>query len=110
MRGGARANAGREAGGKNRYNRELERILKERGEVTPLEVFQAVMADRNVSVELRVKAALGAAPYVHRRKPQAMEIAGKFEFLSPEEREMRRSLLLEEIRARMAKAAAPGEN
>lgn len=100
-----RSNAGRPKGSKSRFNKELESKLKANGELTPLDVMLAVAADPEVDVQTRVRAAQGAAPYVHRRKPQAMEITGKFEFLSPEEREMRRQLLLEEIRARAARAS-----
>lgn len=109
-KGGKREGAGRPSGCKNRYRQELDRILKERGELTPLEVLQAVQKDPDVAVETVIRAAQAAAPYVHRRKPQAMEITGKFEFLSPEERELRRSLLLEEIRSDMAKRSAVGNS
>jgi hypothetical protein len=44
--------------------------------------------------------AAAAAPYVHRRKPIALEVGGRFEFLSAEEIKARRQLLLEEIRKR----------
>lgn len=104
-RGGARPNAGAKKGSKHRYQRELDIKLKENGRLDPLDVMLAMAADTELAPEIRIRAATGAAPYVHRRKPQAMEITGKFEFLSPEEREMRRSVILEEIRMRRAKEA-----
>lgn len=102
MHGGARANSGAKKGSKHRFQRELDAKLKEQGRVDPLDVLLAIAQDATQEAGLRIKAAQAAAPYVHRRKPQAMEITGKFEFLSPEERELRRQLLLEEIRTRAA--------
>jgi hypothetical protein len=104
MHGGPRPNSGRKKGSKARYNRELAERLKANGEVTPLDVMLAVMRDQTLSPEVRVMAAAKAAPYVHRRKPQALEVSGKFEFLTEDERELRRRLLLDEIRARRATA------
>lgn len=111
MRGGARPNSGKKQGSKHRFQRELDAKLKADGELTPLDVMLAMMQDKELPPEIRIRAAQGAAPFVHRRKPQALEITGKFEFLSPEEREMRRGLLLDEIRQRMANAGkTPGDN
>ena len=110
MHDGTRPNAGRKAGSKTRYNRELAARLKASGELTPLDVMLAIARDADQPPEIRIRAAVGAAPYVHRRKPQAMEITGRFEHLSPAEIELRRQLLLEEIRARVSRAASPGMN
>lgn len=108
--GGARPNSGPRKGSKQRYTKELAQKMEQEGALTPMDLFNLVVNDPNVSIEARLLAARGAAPYVHRRKPQAMEITGKFEFLSPDEREMRRNLLLEEIRVRQARAGAVVEN
>jgi hypothetical protein len=109
-RGGARHGAGAKPGAKHRFDKELAKRLAEAGELTPLDIMLAMMNDATLDPEMRLRAAAGAAPYVHRRKPQALEVAGKFEFLTPEERELRRQLLLEEIRAGMARRADPGSN
>lgn len=101
-RGGPRPGFRKPKGAKSKFHKELARILKDRGELTPLEVLQAVQKDPSVSIETVVRAAAAAAPYVHKRKPQAMEIAGRFEFLSVDERELRRRLLVDELRARTA--------
>jgi hypothetical protein len=76
--------------------------MEANAELTPLDCMIQIFRDAAVPTEVRVRAAVGAAPYVHRRKPVALEVTGKFEFLSPEERERRRILLLEEIRLRRA--------
>lgn len=107
--GGKRPNSGRRKGCKDRYQKDLDKIIKERGEMTPLDLFQAVQKDSSVPIETRLKAAAYAAPYVHKRKPQAMEITGRFEFLSPDERQLRRGLLVEEMRLRQAKQSAVPE-
>lgn len=100
-----------EGRGRERFRKELKARLEANGELTPLDVMLAIMRDPELDVMIRLRAATAAAPYVHRRKPQAFEVSGKFEFLSPEEREMRRELLLDEIRQRMASnAAVPGVN
>lgn len=79
--------------------------IKTNGMQEPLGFLLQVMNDDKMPVANRIDAAKAAAPYCHRRKPQALEISGKFEFLSESEREMRRSLLLDEIRARRAKSS-----
>jgi hypothetical protein len=110
-RGGARPNSGPKKGAKYRFNRELAERLKATGEVTPLDVMLAMMKDPDLPPEVRVRAAKGAAPYCHKRLPIALEVTGRFEFLSPEEREMRRNSLLEEIRLRRAhQSSQPGPN
>ena len=102
MRGGPRPNSGRKRGSKDRYSKALAAKMHETGYTEPLDILLMIANDPEVPVEIRAKAAKDACPFVHRRKPQALEVTGKFEFLSPEEREMRRQLLLEEIRARAA--------
>ncbi len=111
MRGGARPGAGKKKGSKHKYSRELAEKLNASGGLSPLDLFTCVANDTSISVEARIMAARAAAPYVHHRKPQALEITGKFEFLSPEERELRRQLLLEEIRSDLSRRAQmQGEN
>jgi hypothetical protein len=93
---------GRPKGGRAKFDRELGKRMKEKGEITPLDCLLAMMRDEELPPEIRVRAAVGAAPYVHKRKPQALEVTGKFEWLTAEERELRRQLLLEDIRKRAA--------
>ncbi len=108
---GKAGKSGRTIGAKSKYSKELAAALEASGAMSPLDFFVCVVHDERVSVEARLLAARSAAPYVHRRKPQAMEITGQFEFLSPQERELRRSLLVEEIRSRLSKQArTPNEN
>lgn len=109
VKGDSRASeAGKKRRGKrNRYSKANIARMHAKGFVDPLDLLLAIANDPRVPNEIRAKAAKDASPYVHRRKPQAMEISGKFEFLSQEEREMRRGLLLEEIRARQARLSAP---
>ena len=109
MRGGARPNSGPKKGSKYRFDRELAARLETSGAVTPLDTLLAMMNDQNLDVMVRLRAATAAAPYVHKKKPVALEVAGRFEFLSPEEREQRRQLLLEEIRARAVRPPSDGE-
>lgn len=108
--GGPRPNSGRKKGSGPKYSKELADKLNAEGALTPLDLFTCVVNDTKMSIEARLLAARGAAPYVHKRKPQALEIGGKFEFLSPEERELRRQLLLEEIRLDIARRSALSEN
>lgn len=108
--GGARPNTGPKNGSKHKFDKELAKRLKDDGEVTPLDVMLAMMKDNGLEPMVRMRAAAAAAVYVHRKKPQALEISGKFEFLSPEERAMRRNLLIEEIRTRQALGAGTERN
>ena len=109
MRGGKRPN-GKKKGSKHRFQRELAERLKANGELTPLDVMLAIARDPDQPPEVRIRAAVGAAPYVHRRKPQAFEVSGRFEFLDAAEREARRQLLLDEIRARASRDVSSGTN
>ena len=102
--------AGRPKGHKGKFNRELAARLQTNGELTPLDVLLCMMNDDDLDPDVRIRAAIGAAPYVRRRKPQSLEVAGKFEFLSPEEREQRRQLLLDEIRSKMVRDAGEATN
>ena len=65
-RGGARPNAGRKS-----KSRELlierSRLSVVNAELTPLEYLMSLLADPNNDTELRYKAAVAAAPYVHPR-------------------------------------------
>src|SRR5262249_40684066 len=65
---------GRPKGAKAKYDRELAERLAETGEVTPLDVMLAMMNDSKLPAEVRIRAAAAAAPYVHRRKPVALEV------------------------------------
>lgn len=76
----------------------------------PLDILLMIANDPELPADLRARAAKDASVYVHKRKPIGIEISGKYEFLSPEEREMRRNLLLEEIRERQVKNAGSGPN
>lgn len=99
---------GRPKGARNRYSKALAARMKASGMTEPLDVLLMMANDPDLPIELRLKAAAAACPYVHKRKPIALEVTGKFEFLSPEEREMRRKLLMEEIKARATRQ--PSQN
>lgn len=102
MRGGPRPNSGRKRGTKNRYSKELAARMRATGYAEPLDILLMIANDPSVPVEIRARAAKDAAVYVHRRKPVALEVSGRFEHLSPEEVKLRREQLLEEIRKRHA--------
>lgn len=108
-KGGKRPGAGKKLGSKNRYSKALAERMHKTGFTEPLDVLLMMANDPTLAPELRIKAAQNASPYVHKRKPQALEMVGKFEFMSPEEREMRRKLLIDEMRARSARQSAPPE-
>lgn len=108
-RGGKRPGAGNKLGNKNRYSKALAEKMHKTGFTEPLDILMMMANDPALSADLRIKAAQNASPYVHKRKPQALEVTGKFEFLSPEEREMRRKLLIEEMRARATRKSAPAD-
>jgi hypothetical protein len=74
--GGKRPGSGRKRGSKNRFDIELAARLARNGEITPLDVMLAMMVDPDLPPERRVRAAKGAAPYVHKRKPVAVEVSG----------------------------------
>lgn len=68
-RGGYRPNAGRPKGAKSLpplRPEEVRMAAAERG-VTPLEFMLALVADPTAPAELRLRAAMAAAPYVHDR-------------------------------------------
>ena len=96
----------------NAFHRWISHCMSAAGlkELTPLDVLLCMMNDDDLDPDVRIRAAIGAAPYVRRRKPQSLEVAGKFEFLSPEEREQRRQLLLDEIRSKMVRDAGEATN
>ena len=80
-RGGARIGAGRPTGSKARGLRITERMLA-RAELSdtsnPLQYMLAVMADTNLKHNIRLQAAIAAAPYVH-PKLASVEIKGNAE-------------------------------
>lgn len=71
--GGKRPGAGRKKGGANQLRAEAERAVQWIGK-TPMEYLQEVMLDEKSTQAVRVDAAKAAAPYVHKKQPQATEI------------------------------------
>jgi hypothetical protein len=69
---------GRTPGTKNRKTliseAVLARILKDK--TTPLDFLLTTMSSAKVPFALRIDAAKAAAPYVHKRMPQAVEVSG----------------------------------
>lgn len=109
-RGGARAGAGRKLGGKNKYSLALAKKAKAAGMVEPVDLLLMISNDPENDVEVRARAAASAAPYIHKRKPQAHEITGRFEFLTPEELERRKAMVLNDLRAKWVAQQRPGSN
>lgn len=64
--GGARAGAGRKAGGTNRFNQWLLERAEASG-ILPVDYMLGVMRDESLDTRLRIDAAKAAAPYVHQR-------------------------------------------
>ena len=64
--GGARAGAGRKAGGTNRFNQWLLERAEASG-ILPVDYLLGVMRDESLDTRLRIDAAKAAAPYVHQR-------------------------------------------
>ena len=77
-RGGARIGAGRPAGSKARGLRITDRMLA-RAELSdtanPLQYMLAVMQDDKIKPNIRLQAAIAAAPYVH-PKLSSVEVKG----------------------------------
>lgn len=74
-RGGARAGAGRPAGGRNR--KQAEQIAKATSAgISPLDFLLQLMRDEDQPLAMRSDAAKSAAPYVHARLA-AVEHSGK---------------------------------
>ncbi len=82
-RGGARPNAGRPPGVRNRKTVEKLRAL-ESGGILPLDYLLSVMRDPNAEFETRLDAAKSAAPYVHPRLA-AIEHSGDMSVIRAEE-------------------------
>ena len=77
-RGGARIGAGRPAGSKARGVRITERMLAAvelSDKSNPLQYMLAVMQDEKVKVNMRLQAAIAAAPYIH-PKLSSVEVKG----------------------------------
>jgi hypothetical protein len=81
--------AGRPKGTENKVKRLTndERIaLVKHGNLTPLVFLQSVVMDEKESVEMRRRAASDVAPYLHRKKPVAIEGGERpLMILSPEQ-------------------------
>ena len=77
--GGKRENAGRKPGALTRYKKEVAEKVADEG-ITPLEFLVSVVRDKKAKKRDRVDAAKAAAPYCHKRMPQAFEgdIRGSF--------------------------------
>jgi hypothetical protein len=75
-RGGKRENAGRRKGAQNKITRELVRQVEESG-VTPLEYMLSVLRDVSALPTRRDDMAKAAAPYVHSRMPQNLNLGGQ---------------------------------
>lgn len=77
-RGGARIGAGRPAGSKARGVRITEKMLAAvelSDKSNPLQYMLAVMQDEKVKVNMRLQAAIAAAPYIH-PKLSSVEVKG----------------------------------
>lgn len=65
---------GRIKGKPNRKTTEIESLAKSRG-ITPLEFMLECLNDKKLTLDFRLDAAAKAAPYVHKRMPQALDVA-----------------------------------
>ena len=64
--GGARAGAGRKAGGTNRFNQWLLERAEASG-ILPVDYMLGVMRDESLDTRLRIDADNATAPYVYQR-------------------------------------------
>src|SRR5688572_5205985 len=86
-KGGQRPGAGRKAGSKNKLTREeklaekskIEDLL--RGRPLPVEVLFDLMSDKKKDDDIRLRAAVAAAPYVHKKQP--MDVNNTVSFPTP---------------------------
>lgn len=77
-RGGARPNSGPKKGQKTPRRIALEAAIDRVTRIanegdTPAEYLLKVMRNENESTSIRMQAAIGCAPYVHRKQPTAIE-------------------------------------
>jgi hypothetical protein len=78
--GGPRSGSGRKKGSPNKLAAEaveeaVDRVKKAMGEgFTPLEHLLFVMRDEQNEVGVRLEAAKAAAPYVHKKQPQDLNV------------------------------------
>lgn len=72
--GGKRSGSGRKKGGVNQLRAEAARAVVWEGR-TPAEFFQEIMEDVNQPMQLRLDAAKAATPLVHRKQPEAVDVA-----------------------------------
>lgn len=79
-RGGKRANAGRRIGAKVKLEKEIANRLEARDPIgkgqSPLQIMVSMMRDKKQEPAIRLAAAKGAAEYVHRKMPTAVEHSG----------------------------------
>lgn len=75
------AGGGRPKGSKNKHNvlslAAVAKILKDKK--TPLDFMLAVMESECMPSNMRMEAARAAAPYIHKKMPTAIEMAGGLE-------------------------------
>lgn len=67
---------GRPIGSKNKVKllTNAERLaIVNKGDLTPLQFMQSVAMDETMEMHLRLKAAVDVAPYLHRKKPIAVD-------------------------------------
>jgi hypothetical protein len=62
-----------------RTNAEL--LAKQQG-VTPLEFYAGIYNDESIPLKIRKDCADSAAPYLHRKMPQAVEMSGSLKIVS----------------------------
>lgn len=72
------AGAGKRKGSRNKKTvlREAAEILAKQNKKTPLEILENIANDPRTTLKLKAYCAHAAAPYVHRRMPQAVELTG----------------------------------
>jgi hypothetical protein len=73
--GGRRPGAGRKPGVRSKLNQALDAGFKLKGK-SPLEILMEIAQRETEDSETRVKAASAAAPYIHRKLPEALELSG----------------------------------
>mgnify|MGYP001574477096 FL=1 len=75
---------GRRHGAKGKYIvlRKNADLIAAAKEITPLEVLQGFAGDATLDADMRLRAADCAAPYVHPKKPQSLELSGSLKLTS----------------------------
>ena len=75
---------GRKLGAKGKY-RTLRRnadLIAAAKNISPLEVMHGLAGDDTLDVDTRLRAADCAAPYVHAKQPQSLELSGSLKLTS----------------------------